>query len=103
MDEPHKQLVTTSPVALKKGQSRLHIADEHPWHRIADTVECPKCETVFILTGLETGRFPKEQLLALLEKHHEDSESHPDFIASDPAFTDIADCDCQKKKTKPAS
>ena len=98
MDEPHKQVVTTAPVALKNKQRRLHIADEHPWHRFTDSVKCPKCDTTFILTGVETGKFPKEQVLAILERQHEARQEHPDLIPSDPAFTDIADCDCQKKK-----
>ena len=98
MDEPHKQVITTSPVALKAQQRRLHIADEHPWHRFTDSVKCPNCETTFILTGVETGRFPPEQVLAILKNQHENHEEHPDLISSDPSFTSIAECDCQKGK-----
>jgi Zn-finger nucleic acid-binding protein len=92
MDEPHKQIVTTYPVALKSGQKRIHVADEHPWHRFGNDVKCPQCETVFIVSG----DFPK--VMEILEQHHAKKQSHPDYIASAPDWTDTADCDCQTKK-----
>lgn len=101
MDEPHKQIVTTAPVALRNNQRRLHIADDHPWHRFTDLVECPECGATFILTGVETGRFPKEKVIAILEKQHETQKDHPDYIPSESAFTSVVDCDCQNPTAKP--
>lgn len=90
MNKPHKQVVTTSPVAIRQGQARLHVADEHPWHRITRIVKCPKCEVAYIATG----DFPKEQLLTALEKQHQNREEHPDYFPSAPEFTRIDDCEC---------
>jgi hypothetical protein len=94
MDKPHKQVVTTHPVAIKKGQTRLHVAEEHPWHRKpTELVSCPNCEVVFIATE----DFPKAQLLADLQKQHDRKENHPDYIPSQPAWTHTGDCDCEDR------
>lgn len=99
MNDPHKEAITTAPAAVKQGQGRLHIySTEHPWHRLTETLSCPRCDTAFVLTG----GFPKNEVLTILEKQHERHEEHPDIISSDPAFMRIVDCDCQKQKPKPA-
>ena len=67
MDKPHKQLVTTYPVAIKNAQSRLHIPNPIPWHAHAEYVKCPKCEIIFIVTS----GYPRVDLLKALEKQHE--------------------------------
>jgi hypothetical protein len=91
MDKPHKQVVATSPVAIKSGQTRIHVSDSHhPWHRFVESVHCPDCETVYIVT---TG-FSTKQFLETLKKHHKDKEEHPDYIASDPEFTSVSACGC---------
>ncbi len=91
MDKPHRQVIATSPVAIKLGQTRIHVADSlHPWQRISEPVQCPECETVYSVT---TG-FVMEQLLEILKKHHQTKEEHPDYIASEPAFTSTSECAC---------
>ena len=90
MDKPHKQVVTTYPVAIKSGQSRLHVANPIPWHARCENMKCPDCEIVFIVTD----GFPKVQFLETLKKHHMNQEAHPDYIASTPEWTKIADCAC---------
>ncbi len=92
----HKQVTTTSPVAVKIGQKRLHISatSYHPWHRVSDNVQCPDCETIFAVTR----EFSREKFLEVLKENHEKREEHPDLIASEPEFTDISDCDCDKWK-----
>lgn len=90
MDEPHKQVVTTYPVAIKSGQTRVHVKNERPWHAKSEEVKCPKCETVFIVTD----GFPKALLLEALEVQHKNQEVHPDFIPSEPTWTRVIECDC---------
>jgi len=91
MDKPHKQVVATSPVAIKLGQTRIHVADSlHPWQKINERVQCPECETAYSVTK----GFAMEQFVEILKKQHKDKEGHPDYIASDPAFTSVSDCDC---------
>jgi len=90
MDKPHKQVVATAPVVIKFGQTRVHVADERPWHAFAEKIKCPNCEIEFIVTH----GFPSVDFLAVLDANHRNKEEHPDYIASDPAFTSIADCDC---------
>ncbi len=92
----HKQVTTTSPVAIKLGQERLHVSAEsyHPWHRQTDNVQCPDCETIFSVT---VG-FPREQFLETLKQHHQKREEHPDLIAFAPEWTDVSECDCGKWK-----
>jgi len=90
MDTPHKQVVTTYPVALKYGQSRVHVANPIPWHVQSETVKCPDCETLYILSG----GFSKVQFLETLRKQHEKKEKHPDLIPSAPEWTHVSDCDC---------
>jgi len=90
MDKPHKQVITTYPVAIKSGQSRLHVASPIPWHARCENVKCPDCETVFIVSD----GFPKAQLLESLKKQHNNKEEHPDHIASAPEWTRITDCAC---------
>jgi hypothetical protein len=90
MDKPHKQIVTTYPVAIKSGQTRVHVPNPYPWHTKSENVKCPKCETVFIATE----GFPRAQLLDALETQHKNQETHPDFIPSQPTWTSVTDCDC---------
>jgi hypothetical protein len=91
MDKPHKQVVTTYPVAVKNSQSRLHVPDPIPWHSRCEYVKCPKCETVYIVDV----EFPRVQLLSALEKHHADKQEHPDHIPSAPEWTRVENCDCR--------
>lgn len=92
MDKPHKQVIASSPVAIKSGQTRIHVSDSHhPWHRFVESVECPECDVVYIVT---VG-FPMEQFLETLKKQHKNKEDHPDHIASEPAFTNVSDCGCK--------
>lgn len=90
MDKPHKQVIATSPVAINRGQTRIHVIPFGTWHRREEILKCPQCETEFFLTDA----FPKDKVLQILEKHHKNREEHPDFIASDPAFTHIENCEC---------
>jgi len=90
MDAKHKQVITTYPVALKYGQGRLHVANPIPWHAHSETVQCPECETLYILSG----GFPKVQFLETLKKQHQNKQEHPDLIPSAPEWTSISDCTC---------
>lgn len=90
MEKQHKQLATTSPVAIKSGQRRVHIPSPIPWHPDAGAVKCPKCDAIFVLTQ----GFPAEKLIQDLDAQHKKGQSHPDFFASDPHFTHLEDCDC---------
>lgn len=90
MDKPHQQVVTTNPVAIKEGQLRIHVRNEHPWHRKSETVKCPSCPTSFVVTA----NFPTEQFFAALARDHADKREHPDYIASEPAFTHVEECGC---------
>lgn len=90
MDKPHKQVVTTYPVAIKFGQARVHVQNPIPWHAKSEAIQCPKCETVFIVTE----GFPKPQLLAELETQHKNQKTHPDVIPSHPTWTTVTECDC---------
>ncbi len=92
MDKPHNQVVATSPVAIKSGQTRIHVSDSHhPWHRFVESVQCPECDAVYIVT---VG-FPMKQFLETLKNQHKNKEEHPDYIASDPEFTNVSDCGCK--------
>jgi len=90
----HGQLTTTSPVAIKLGQKRLHLSAQcfHPWHRLTQNVQCPDCKIVFSVTE----GFPIEQFLQVLRRNHQEREEHPDFVHSAPEQPKIADCDCDK-------
>ena len=90
MDKPHKQVVTSYPVAIKYGQSRLHVASPIPWHAQSEYVKCPKCDVVYIVT---VG-YPRVELLQTLEKQHAGQKEHPDYIPSAPDWTHDAACDC---------
>jgi hypothetical protein len=90
MDKPHKQVITSYPVAIKYGQSRVHVANPIPWHAQCEAIQCPECETVFLVTG----GFPKVQFLQTLEKQHKNKEEHPDHIPSEPVWTSISECAC---------
>jgi len=90
MEEPHNQVVTTYPVAIKSGQQRVHVPMPIPWHAKSETVQCSECETVFIATE----GFPKTRLLESLHKQHERGQGHPDYIASEPEWTHVSECDC---------
>lgn len=91
MEKPHKRVITTYPVAIKHGQGRIHVPDPIPWHVLSEHVQCPHCDTIYILT---VG-FPKVQFLETLRKQHESKQSHPDFIPSAPEWTKVSDCDCK--------
>lgn len=90
MDKPHKQLITTYPVAIRNSQSRLHIPNPIPWHAQSEYIKCPKCDAIFIVTN----GFPKVELLKALEKQHDNHTAHPDYIASAPEWTRETVCDC---------
>jgi hypothetical protein len=93
---PHKQLITTYPVAIKFGQGRVHLARlAEPWLGDAGTVRCPnpKCETVFTVTKEHNKGFPTDSLLERLEADHQNQKEHPDYIAFDSAMN-ITECDC---------
>jgi hypothetical protein len=90
MDKPHKKIVTTYPVAIMVGQTRIHIPDPIPWHVGSQILKCQKCETEFITTS----GFPIADLQVELNQHHEKGVEHPDYLSSAPEWTRIADCDC---------
>lgn len=90
MDQPHKQVVTTYPVAIKARQGRIHVLNSIPWHPDAGTLNCPKCDTMYILT---LG-FPTDKLLKTLEENHASKQDHPDYVPSDETWTRVADCNC---------
>ncbi len=90
MDKPHKQVITTHPVAIKFGQSRVHVQNPYPWHSKSEAIQCPKCEQFFIATvGFDTT-----SLIKTLEAQHEKNQEHPDVIPSEPVWTTIAECTC---------
>lgn len=88
LDKPHKQVVTTYPVAIRFGQTRLHVASPIPWHARSEAIKCPDCETVYIVTE----GFPRVQFFTSLRQQHDLSQPHPDYIASEPAWTRIENC-----------
>jgi hypothetical protein len=90
MNKPHKQVITTYPVAIKYLQGRLHVPNPIPWHVHTEAVQCPECETVFVLTS----GFPKLQFLETLKKQHQNHEEHPDLIPSAPEWTKVSECHC---------
>jgi hypothetical protein len=90
MNKPHKQVITTYPVAIKQGQSRVHIIPYGTWHHRQEPLKCPECEAIFVLTD----DFPKEKVLESLAKDHKDNEGHPDYLASDVYYTHLEDCTC---------
>jgi hypothetical protein len=56
----------------------------------SEEVQCPNCETVYIVTK----GFALDKFLEILKKQHQANEGHPDHIASEPAFTSTSNCDC---------
>jgi len=90
MDIPHKQVITTYPVALKYGQGRLHVENPIPWHARSEAVRCPECETLFIVSE----GFPRVEFLETLKKQHQNRKDHPDLIPSAPEWTRVSKCDC---------
>lgn len=90
MNTPHKRVLTSHPVAIKCGQESLHVGNPIPDHRHCERVQCPDCDTLFIVDA----NFPKVQLLEVLNKQHTNKEKHPDYVASVPEFTCISDCNC---------
>lgn len=88
MDRPHKQVVTVYPLAIKKGQTRVHVRNPIPWHSKKEEIKCPKCDAVFIV---DEGF---QKLLGMLEAQHKNRQQHPDFISSDPNWTRLCECDC---------
>jgi hypothetical protein len=95
MDKPHKEVRTTYPVAIKKGQERIHVRGENliPWHARADELKCPKCDAVYIASS----NYPSEDLLLEMLNHHRDQLEHPDYVASAPAWTHIRECNCENE------
>ena len=93
MNKPHKRVKTTSPVAIKHGQGRVHVpGNPIPWHAFAEAFKCPDCETVYILAADRVGGFPKSKFLEVVKEHHKTKQEHPDYISFD--FATVADCDC---------
>lgn len=90
MDMPHKQVITSYPVAIRSGQSRLHVPNPIPWHAHSEAIKCPKCDVIYIVTS----GFPRIDFLTAVEKHHTDKKEHPDLIPSAPEWTRVADCTC---------
>jgi hypothetical protein len=90
MNSPHQQVLTTYAVAIKYGQGRVHVADPIRHHARTEAIKCPECETIF----LKSQGFPMRQLLEELATQHKNGERHPDLIASAPAWTSVAVCDC---------
>jgi hypothetical protein len=90
MDKPHKQVITTYPVAIRMGQGRIHVQHPIPWHHKSEAVQCPECEAVFIAS---VG-FAHENLLKMLKKQHADQQDHPDVIPFEPTWTKTAECAC---------
>jgi hypothetical protein len=91
MDQLHKQVMTTSPVAIKAGQTRIHIPVQamHPWLRDVETIKCPNCDTNYVVYA----NLPRQALNDILIDHHTNKREHPDFIPS-TTFWHLADCDC---------
>ena len=90
MDKPHKEVITTHPVAIKSGQPRVHVLSSLQWQAASEKVKCPMCETVYIMPI----DFPKAQLVEALETQHRSREDHPDFISNQPGFLRVAECNC---------
>jgi hypothetical protein len=90
MEAKHKQVVTTSPVAIKYGQGRVHVANPIPWHARSEVFQCPDCETLYIVTE----GFPRSQFLEALKNQHREKAAHPDCIFSEANWTRIEDCNC---------
>src|ERR1700722_19627070 len=89
LDKSHKQVVTTYPVAIKYGQGRIHVPNPIPWHGQCETIKCPHCPTIFVVT---VG-YPRIEFLNQLESDHKGDKEHADCISSAPTWTNIADCD----------
>jgi|HubBroStandDraft_3_1064219.scaffolds.fasta_scaffold338905_2 hypothetical protein len=89
MDNPHKRVTTTEPLAIKGGQFPMRVRNEGGWNRKTELVKCPNYATSFIVTAY----YPSQQLLAALAKDHPNKLEHPDYIASAPQFTRVEDCD----------
>jgi hypothetical protein len=92
MDKPHKQVVTSYPVAIKYGQGRIHVENPIPWHAHCEVVQCPKCDIAFVATS----GFPKLDLMKALAKDHADKKDHSDYIPSAPEWTHVQDCGCSR-------
>ena len=86
-----KDVNTTSPVAIQQGQSDYHVPGQEPWHINATTVACPACDVVYIV---DQG-FAHQVLLLQLKTDHENNKNHAPFIASEPAFTTVTNCQCK--------
>jgi hypothetical protein len=83
-------IVTTSPVAVRK-HCDFHVRDQGgPWHVKAYEMSCPDCKMEFVAD--ET--FSKDFLLVQLKTEHGKGKEHPFFIASEPAFTRVEPCTC---------
>lgn len=95
MDKPHKQVVTTYPVAIRKGQGQVHVLNERPFHAFSQTIKCPTCAAEFIVASDSKDFSPADFLTALAKHHTAQQGQHLYYIASAPEWTSIADCDCQ--------
>jgi hypothetical protein len=93
MNAKHKRVVTTSPVAIKNGQARVHIPDPIPWHAFAQAVKCPECETVYIVAADSSLGIPTVKLLEVVKEQHKNNQEHPDYIAF--SIVSTTDCDCE--------
>lgn len=91
MDAEHKQVVTTYPVAIRSGQTRIHIPHGES-QGIEGELTCPDCPTTFIVVG----DFSTDILLAQLAHQHKNGRSHPDYIPAKPEWTSVVDCKCGK-------
>jgi hypothetical protein len=94
MDAKHKRVVTTNPIAIKHGQSRVHAPHPIPWHAFTQAVKCPECETVYVVAADSVLGIPAQKLLDVVNEQHKNKQEHPDYIAFDTAFTNVSDCDC---------
>lgn len=90
MDKPHRQVVTTYPVAIKYGQGRMHVPNPIPWHAVSQTLKCPDCDVIYILTD----GFSRTQFFNELKQQHQNGRGHPDYIPSEPVWTSDSDCNC---------
>src|ERR1700688_252058 len=90
MDKHHKQVMTTSDVAIKAGQTRVHVPARamHPWLREVENIKCPNCDASYLVFA----KFPQPALNDILTDHHTNKRDHPDVIPS-TTFWHLEDCD----------
>lgn len=90
MDKPHQKIVSTYPIAIKNGQPRIHV----PTYFGSYKVRCPNCDTTYAASC----DFPLVELLDAFKVHHRGKIEHPDYIASEPSFTSLEYCDCDRER-----